>query len=236
MSTDRRPTALLFDLYHTLVDLDSLPGWGSKERANALGLPYDLFVARWHHYEPARLRSLSVEDVLVKICEETGGDASGIPLVLERYLELHRTLLMKPDPEVTTALETLRADGFPLGLVTNCVPEEATLLEEGPFNRLFDCVVASCRVGLLKPEEEIYRAACSALSVSPESCWFIGDGGSDELTGARRLGMTTVHVTGFISPEEQELGRSQNPDHSIRHVSQLHELLDGWCPRNMPAD
>jgi len=173
-----------------------------------------------------RLRSLSVEDALQKICEETGGDTSGIPLVLERYRELHRNLLMTPAPEVTEVLEKLRADGFPLGLVTNCVSEEAKILEKSPFHRLFDCIIPSCRIGFLKPEEEIYRAACSALSVSPESCWFIGDGGSNELAGAKRLGMTTVHVTGFIPGEEQELGLLQNPDHTIRHVSQLCALLE----------
>jgi len=106
------------------------------------------------------------------------------------------------------------------------VSEEAKLLEKSLFYQLFDCIIPSCRIGFLKPEEEIYRAACSALSVLPESCWFIGDGGSKELAGAKRLGMTTVQVTGFISPEEQELGRLQNPDHSIRHVSQLRALLD----------
>ncbi len=226
MSAGRRPQALLFDLYHTLVDMDSIPGWGSKERAHALGIPYDAFIARWRHYEPVRLRSLPIAEVLKTICEETGGDVSQIPLVLERYLEQHRIMLMQPDPDVVAALEELRSAGFRLALVSNCVPEEASLLERSPFHPLFDCVIASCRVGHIKPEREIYAAACSALSVVPEACWFVGDGAFQELAGARRMGMTTVLVTGFISPEEQELERSQEPDYSIEHVSQLQPLIE----------
>jgi putative hydrolase of the HAD superfamily len=144
---------------------------------------------------------------------------------VERYLEQHRIMLMQPDPEVMATLEELRSAGFRLALVSNCVPEEAALLERSSFYPLFDCVIASCRIGHIKPEREIYAAACSALSVLPEACWFIGDGAFQELAGAKRLRMTTVLVTGFISPEEQELGRSQEPDHSIRHVSQLRALL-----------
>lgn len=225
MSAARRPQALLFDLYHTLVDMDSIPGWGSRERAHASGIPYDVFIARWRHYEPARLRFLPIADVLKTICEETSGDASGIPLVLERYLEQHRIMLTQPDPEVIETLKELRSAGFRLALVSNCVPEEADLLERSPFHPLFDSVIASCRIGHIKPEREIYAAACSALSVVPEACWFIGDGAFQELAGAKRIGMITVHVTDFSPPDEREQGQLQDPDHSIRHVSQLMTLL-----------
>ncbi len=45
---------------------------------------------------------------------------------------------------------------------------------------------------MLKPEPEIYKLAMDMLGTKPEESIFIGDGGSDELYGAKRAGMKTV--------------------------------------------
>lgn len=41
----------------------------------------------------------------------------------------------------------------------------------------------------VKPEPEIYRIALESLGVRPDQSVFVGDGGSDELRGAREMGI-----------------------------------------------
>lgn len=50
----------------------------------------------------------------------------------------------------------------------------------------------SCVTGHQKPVAEAYLTATDALGVQPGDCWFVGDGGSRELSGAEALGMTAI--------------------------------------------
>ena len=50
----------------------------------------------------------------------------------------------------------------------------------------------------MKPEKEIYELSLRQLSVSPAESVFVGDGGSNELEGARKAGMTTIMIPGII--------------------------------------
>jgi putative hydrolase of the HAD superfamily len=67
-----------------------------------------------------------------------------------------------------------------------------------PLKPLMDSVIISCEAGCAKPEREIYEICLRELEVSPEDCVFVGDGGSHELEGAKRLGIASVLVTGII--------------------------------------
>ena len=61
----------------------------------------------------------------------------------------------------------------------------------------------SCKEGVKKPEPQIYTLAAEKLGVDPEDCLYIGDGSSNELTGATAVGMHPVLI---IDPEEDRLG------------------------------
>jgi putative hydrolase of the HAD superfamily len=63
---------------------------------------------------------------------------------------------------------------------------------------MFDDVVFSYQVGHLKPEPEIYLLACRRLAVSPADAVFVGDGGSDELSGATGVGMRAYAARWFV--------------------------------------
>ncbi len=49
-------------------------------------------------------------------------------------------------------------------------------------------------IGLVKPDPAIYQLACQRLGVIPEDCRYVGDGGSNELTGADASGMRAVLI------------------------------------------
>lgn len=58
---------------------------------------------------------------------------------------------------------------------------------------LFDFVLESSKVGVRKPEPEIYRMACDRLGVAPHEAVFLDDLGIN-LKTARALGMKTIKV------------------------------------------
>jgi putative hydrolase of the HAD superfamily len=58
-------------------------------------------------------------------------------------------------------------------------------------------------VGYLKPQTEIYKIALEKMNISPQKSIFIGDGGSDELKGAKELGIRTI-LTGYLLKRERK--------------------------------
>lgn len=82
--------------------------------------------------------------------------------------------------------------------------------------RYFDEVVLSYEVHMKKPDSCIYEDASKRLGVDLGECIFVGDGGSNELEGAKNVGMkaiqakwyTNLHprkrdnISGFLVAEE----------------------------------
>jgi putative hydrolase of the HAD superfamily len=63
--------------------------------------------------------------------------------------------------------------------------------------------------------------------VSAAECVFVGDGGSNELAGAKAVGLATVFVSGVIAEfwPERVAQRVSIADHHLERVPQLLELL-----------
>ena len=51
---------------------------------------------------------------------------------------------------------------------------------------------------LQKPGPAIYLLAAGRMGARPEDCVFVGDGGSDELAGAKAAGMRTAQARWFL--------------------------------------
>lgn len=93
------------------------------------------------------------------------------------------------------ALDTmaaLRARGMRVGVLSDCTVELAETWEGLPLAPLVDAVVLSCQVGRRKPDPELFRLVAGRLGAAADECLYVGDGGSNELSGARAQGMTAV--------------------------------------------
>lgn len=66
---------------------------------------------------------------------------------------------------------------------------DPTIWAESPLSRHFHAVSFSCLTGHRKPEPQAYLTAIRGLGVDARDCIFVGDGSSQELTGAAQLGM-----------------------------------------------
>jgi epoxide hydrolase-like predicted phosphatase len=109
---------------------------------------------------------------------------------------------IKPDERMIDAVRAIHKAGFRTGLVSNSwggSSYAADLLGD-----LFDDVVVSGRVGLRKPDPEIYRLAAKLVDVQPEDCVFVDDI-SANVKGAEAVGMTALlHRTADATLPELE--------------------------------
>lgn len=60
---------------------------------------------------------------------------------------------------------------------------------------VFDTIVLSGEVGVIKPSTEIYALLCHRTDIAPQRCVFIDDG-LHNCIGARAAGMDAIHFTG----------------------------------------
>ena len=92
--------------------------------------------------------------------------------------------------DVVPALRELRRDGLKLGLISN------TSRDLGAFVRHFevdvDAWIASGSYGKVKPSPLIFRAALELVGCEAESAVMVGDSPSDDIAGARAVGMDAI--------------------------------------------
>jgi putative hydrolase of the HAD superfamily len=95
-------------------------------------------------------------------------------------------------------LSTLKNEGFLIGLISNCFSEEADVIRRSELFTYFDAVYLSYEQGIQKPDEEIFQRCMNGFAVKAENCLYVGDGGSEELETASKLGMRAVQAAWYL--------------------------------------
>ncbi len=95
-------------------------------------------------------------------------------------------------------METLRKNGFTVGLITNGYSSmQGRKLDISGLRPLLDLAVVSGDEGIRKPDPEIFRRAAARLGVSPADCVYVGDHPYYDLSGATAAGMRVLYVDAF---------------------------------------
>ena len=219
--------AVLFDWGDTLMQFAYSPELVSAGQRAGLaaigrdGLPDDDALTEHfrEHYEPLFWVPGTVEEIeypglvrrLLADFEVTIDDDE-----LRRYLEAEHSAW---DParvlgaHTHALLESLRARGLKLGLVSNAFDPGWLLhrdLEQMGLAQRLDFSVFSSEVGTRKPHPAIFERALEALGVEPENALFVGDRLYEDIRGAGELGMTTVQALWFRADEHAD---GREPDH-----------------------
>ena len=200
----RKYDAVIFDLYGTLVDNPEAPGLklnaysrALEEAASILRAPVDEFARVWRSTTDMRMTGVfpSTEGYLVHLCRELGvhPEDSQVAHAARLRLDVIRGQLI-PRQDSLGTLARLRRSGYRIGLISDCSWETASLWPGTPPAPLVDTAVLSCEVGIKKPDPRIYEMTRAQLGVVPDRCLYIGDGASDELAGAIRVGMVPVRI------------------------------------------
>lgn len=107
--------------------------------------------------------------------------------------------------DVEPVLSLLRERGWRHVIVSNHVPELASLVEDLGLADWFDAVVTSAQVGFEKPHPRLFEAA-RAASPDPR-IWMIGDNPIADVAGARSAGIDAILVRTRhdVSPRADDL-------------------------------
>lgn len=153
----------------------------------------------------------------------------GFPVTAAQRSALHeakanrmRMALTDLPAGILPTIENLKAAGYKLGLISNADAYDILYWRESPLCRFMDMAVFSCQMGVSKPDKRIYQYAMEALNVKPSEAVFVGDGGSDEMYGARQCGMRTVWTEQLIKwgiPERKRISRFA--DHHVLSISDI---------------
>ncbi|ADV67502.1 HAD family hydrolase [Deinococcus maricopensis] len=117
-----------------------------------------------------------------------------VTALLERY-PYHAYL--KPAPHVREVLEALRAQGVKIGVLSNTLPSVAASLETLGVRDLVDVPLATCLLGVHKPEAQAFTLSADALGVPPAEILFVDDL-PENIEGARAAGLRAqlIDLTG----------------------------------------
>ena len=122
--------------------------------------------------------------------------------ILKLREERFKKSLIDVDFTILDVLLDIKKSGMKICLISNADIIDVMHWDKSPLHNLFDDAIFSYEVGYLKPQTEIYKIALKKMNVNPENCIFIGDGGSDELKGAKELGIKTI-LTGYLLKREK---------------------------------
>jgi len=193
--------AVLFDLFETLVTESRTRPPRVSSLAPSLGCERDAFRRDWKTRRPDVITGrLSFRQAIKDITSALGcpADESTLQQICERRLRAKAEPFEQIDDQILIMVDSLRSSGLRLGVISNCTAEDVAAWPRCSIAALFDCAVFSFEVGLAKPDPEIYREATRRLNVDGAHTWFIGDGESDELSGAEHAGLRPLRATWFL--------------------------------------
>ena len=95
--------------------------------------------------------------------------------------------------ETAHSLAVLRQlPDVPKVLVSNFYGNLSVVLHEFGFDGCFQQVIESAKVGIRKPDPQIFQLGISALGMSPEEVTVVGDSLENDILPARQLGCRAV--------------------------------------------
>jgi len=223
---------VLFDWGGTLseyVPVDLLDMWRAAARVLAPDDPEPVAQALleaethwWQTSVAAGDRSGTTEQLVRSVARETHLDVAG---ALQAYHDAWE-VTVRHDPAAVPVLTALRDRGIRTGLLSNThwprALHERWLAEAGLLE-LLDVRLYTSDMQHMKPHPEAFRALLSAVGVEASRAVFVGDRLRDDVSGAQRVGMRAVHMTGRpVEPWDAV------PDAELVTLDGLVELVDSW--------
>lgn len=214
--------AVIFDMFETLITFTECKPYFSPQIAVDVSMSTSEFQTMWRMSENDRTMGIvtvkeALEDVLKvsncyskelvdRICKKR------IQCVKETFIHLHTLII--------PMLEELKKQGTKIGLITNCYDDEAMIIRESVLYPYFDVVCFSCDEKMQKPDIKIFTKCLDKLGVHAKECLYIGDGGSNELETAQKVGMKAAQAVWYLKDN------SLQPAKRMRKFTNLKSPMD----------
>lgn len=218
--------AVYFDLFFTLI----IP---SYEKINNEYDILHLSMTEWENYAEndmlyqeralGQVKSeMEIIDRIVSVIPFQVNDIQKKQILSAREKRMKNALHNVPE-DMIDVLKILKTRKIKIGLISNADIIDCKYWGESKLASFFDDVIFSCNVGFLKPDRQIYELAMQNLKVLPDESLFVGDGGSNELFGAKSAGMKTI----FTEALENKNGEKRNNimKYADYHINNFAEIL-----------
>jgi putative hydrolase of the HAD superfamily len=121
--------------------------------------------------------------------------------------------------DVRPALDELASRGIKLGVVSNFEPWLEDILDLQGIGDRFAAVAISGKLGVAKPDPEIFKAALTEAAADPEATVHVGDQPVNDVAAARAVGITPVLIDRYARHPETDGA------HRVEDLLELVELV-----------
>ena len=121
--------------------------------------------------------------------------------------------------DVRPALDELASRGIKLGVVSNFEPWLEDILDLQGIGDRFAAVAISGKLGVAKPDPEIFKAALTEAGADPEATVHVGDQPVNDVAAARAVGITPVLIDRYARHPETDGA------HRVEDLLELVELV-----------
>jgi putative hydrolase of the HAD superfamily len=189
--------AVVFDFFGTLTP--TVLAMATEQERASIGRLLGVDMAEMEHAwqaaydERATGRVGGIRDMMAFLCDQLGATPSEADLDKAAEIRLtayRRTTTVRTD--AVDVLTALHAESLRIGVVSDCSVDLVRLWPSLPVAPLVDVPVFSAVVGKRKPDPLLFQTVCDGLNVTAAECLYVGDGGSNELSGASGFGMRAV--------------------------------------------
>ena len=104
-----------------------------------------------------------------------------------------------PFEDALDTLESLKEQGYKLGIIANQSAGTAQRLENWGLLKYFDVVAASAELGVSKPNKLIFEKAIELAGVPAYNAVMVGDRLDNDIIPAKAMGMKTVWIRKGLS-------------------------------------
>jgi putative hydrolase of the HAD superfamily len=218
--------AVVFDLFHTLVEVQPEEA-GGKTTSEILGVDR----GEWNRvlWEDTHDRLVGIDRDPVGIIRKVAHAIDpNIPeelilVAVQSRLKRFSSSLREVPSGSIAALSGLKSAQKKIGLISNADITEVEAWPDSPLAPYFDSTIMSCDVGEKKPDPAIYELSLQQLGLNAGDVIFVGDGGSNELQGAKAVGLTTVMMSGIIQRLYPDLIAERRPfaDFEVERLTEL---------------
>ena len=221
--------AVLFDAGGTLLHLDSLCIRNLLRDALEVDINLDKFryaqsLAMSRVAELVAAGAGSTEQLKREfystLLPETGVTDQQLTDAVECAFTLARNEMLWRTTEEGTAqvLDDLKTAGYILAVVSNSDGRIERAFEQAGISGYFDFFIDSYKVGIEKPDPEIFRLATEKAMVVPEQAAYVGDLYWVDVVGARNAGLLPILYDPFDFNESSDCL-------TIRSLSELKTVL-----------
>ncbi|MCX7521115.1 HAD family phosphatase [Microbacterium sp. STN6] len=156
-------------------------------------VPAAFWPAYGRHRDALDRGTLSIRDYWRGIATELGSEWDDV--LIDRLWAADFRSWLSVDTGTLAVLHDLADGGTRLALLSNAGPDFGSFFRFGNLGRLFDAVIVSGELGMIKPEAGIFEHAMAELGIEAAQTIFI-DNKEVNVRGAEQLGITGHTFTG----------------------------------------